>query len=267
MVLTDTHCHLDFSQYDPDRTTVLERAWKAGLKRILVPGIDLRTSMAGIKLAELHKNIYASVGVHPNSALSWINTSLGELERLSEYPKVVAIGEIGLDYFRDRAPKKQQWDVFCRQLDFASKVDLPVIIHTRNSSLGDRSCISDVINILRDWNSNGILRGVVHSYSGNEVEARKLIKLGFFIGITGPITYKNAESLRQLVAKVPLERLLIETDGPFLTPHPHRGKRNEPSFVRFIAERIAEVQNCTWQVVANQTTNNATSLFKWRDVG
>ena len=265
MSLTDTHCHLDFSRYDQDREFVLDRAWDAGLERILNPGIDLQTSSAAVNLARENNRIYAAVGVHPNSTLTWDPYSSSKIESLIRQPKVVAIGEIGLDYYRDRAPKDKQQDILCQQLELAEGFDLPVVVHTRNKSLEDRSCITDLIAILSEWGAKENNCGVVHSYSGNQSEATKLISLGFYIGITGPITYKNARSLRELVSSIPIQRLLIETDGPFLTPHPHRGKRNEPAFVKFVAKKIAEILDCSWEFVADQTSKNAQKLFQWKE--
>lgn len=276
MPLTDTHCHLDFKAFDKDRNGVLARAWEAGLERILVPGVDLASSRAAVKLAQAHPRVYAAVGVHPNSSLTWDEQTLSELERLAAHHKVVAIGEIGLDYYRDRAPHHLQKRVFREQLNLAGRLALPVVVHTRNSSPQDRLCISDVISILAEWcaelradprsKSFAERPGVVHSYSGNEAEAQHLLESDFYIGITGPVTFKNAVELRRVVASIPLERLLIETDGPYLTPHPFRGKRNEPAYVRFVAEKIGEVRNQPPNVVAEKTTANAGYLFRWREV-
>ena len=263
MLFTDTHCHLDFSQFDQDRPAVLERARKAGLVRLLVPGIDMVTSRAALALAEHHPLVFAAVGVHPNSALSWQDSTQKGLQRLASHQRVVAIGEIGLDYYRDRAPKARQLEVFSAQLALARELDLPVVIHTRNASPTDRACISDVISVLSGWEPGVQWRGVVHSYSGDEAEARRLIELGFYIGITGPVTYKNASGLQQLVTRLPLKRILIETDSPFLTPHPFRGKRNEPAYVLKVAEKISDLRQLPLETVASQTSQNAGRLFGW----
>jgi len=263
MNLVDTHCHLDFGHYDKDREIVIERAWARGLTRILVPGVDIPTSQAAIQLAESHSNIYAAVGVHPNSTNSWDKWSLDALEILAAHPKVVAIGEIGLDYYRDKAPRELQREVFLAQLKLARRLDLPVVIHIRNADPGNRACISDVINCLSSHESKLGHPGVVHSYSGNLDEAGYLLSLGFYIGITGPVTFKTASALRTLVASLPLERLLIETDGPFLTPHPQRGKRNEPAYVHYIADKLAEVLNLPLNTIADITSENAARLFCW----
>jgi TatD DNase family protein len=259
MRLTDTHCHLDFRDFADDRAAVLNRAWEAGLERILVPGIDLPTSQAALELADLHPQIYAAVGVHPNRATQWDAHTLEFLEAIAAHPKVAAIGEIGLDFYRDGAPRSLQKQVLREQLRLAGRLDLPVVIHTRNSSPEERSCINAVLEIVAEFSC----RGVLHSFSGNVSEAERTLELGFFIGITGPVTYKNAAELRQVVAVLPLERLLIETDAPFLTPHPHRGQRNEPAYVRFVAEKISEIHKQPPQVVAETTAANARRLFQW----
>jgi TatD DNase family protein len=264
-VLTDTHCHLDFNHYEHDRPFVLNRAWETGLERIMVPGVDLVSSQAAIKVARGDHRIFAAVGVHPNSSLTWNGTIHDAILRLTHHPKVVAIGEIGLDYYRDRAPRSHQKQVFKELLDLAKRRTLPVIIHTRNASADDRRCITDLIEILSEWTPNLEYPGVIHSYSGNIAEAEELIEMGYFLGITGPITYKSAASLREVVESSPLERLLIETDGPFLTPHPHRGKRNEPAYVRYIAEKISEVHHCSVKTVIKQTSLNAQVLFRWKE--
>jgi TatD DNase family protein len=264
-VLTDTHCHLDFNHYEKDLPGVLDRAWEAGLNRILVPGVDLWSSRAAIKVSESDHRINTAVGVHPNSALTWNEGSYRALIQLTHHPKVVAVGEIGLDYYRDRAPKPIQREVFQAQLELAERKELPVVIHTRNASSTDRNCIQDLIDILIAWKPTLRHPGVVHSYSGNEDEAERLLALGYYLGVTGPITYKNASGLRKVIASIPLERLLIETDGPFLTPHPHRGKRNEPAYVQYIANKISEVHQCPLQSVVEKTSLNAATLFRWNE--
>jgi TatD DNase family protein len=261
--LVDTHCHLDFNHYDKDRDAVMERAWHADLNRILVPGIDVTTSRSAVMLADEYPKVFASVGIHPNSALSWDDCSCETLELLAKNPRVVAIGEVGLDYYRDRAPRELQREIFLHQLSLAERLNLPVVIHTRNASLEDRSCIQDVTRILSSRSTGLEHPGVIHSYSGNWVEAEELLGLGFFLGITGPVTYKKARELRKVVEMAPLERLLIETDGPFLPPQPKRGRRNEPAYVKFVAEKIAEVRKISIASVVDATTENAMRLFRW----
>ena len=262
-MLIDTHCHLYFDSYDGDRQAVLTRAGAADVERILAPGIDLVSSRAAVDLAEAHPPVYAAVGVHPNSALTWEPGTLEALRDLLEHDKVVAVGEMGLDYYRDRAPKSIQRRVFRDQLALAGEARLPVILHVRNASPEDRACIDDLLAILEEMRPTLLedRPGVVHSFSGNLDEALKLVELGFFIGITGPVTYPNADGLRRVVGAVPLEHLVIETDGPFLTPQPRRGQRNEPAYVAYVAEKIAETRRVSPKLVAGETTQNAKRLF------
>lgn len=263
--LTDTHCHLYFDSYDEDRAAVLARAWEAGVERILVPGIDLASSRAAITLAEEFPGVYAAVGVHPNSATTWDAASLDALRLLAAHPKVVAIGEIGLDYYRDRAPRNLQHQVFREQVSLAGRLNLPVVVHTRNQSPEQRACLQDVLQTLVEFRSMLPLErpGVVHSFSGNEAEAQAALEAGFYIGFTGPVTFKNAHALRRVVASVSLDRLLIETDAPFLTPHPYRGKRNQPAYVMYIAEQIGQIFDLSLEKVSSATTANARQLFQW----
>ena len=259
MSLTDTHCHLDFYDFDNDRKLVLERAWDIGIIRILIPGIDLPSSRAAIALAEAYQPIFVAVGVHPNSANKWDMRSIGFLDELCSHPKVVAIGEIGLDYYREWTPPALQKRIFIEQLNLASHLNLPVVIHTRNASPEDRDCIADTLDLIAATEVTGVL----HSFSGNIAEAEYAIGLGFYIGITGPVTFNNSVELQKVVASTPLNRLLIETDSPFLSPVPYRGKRNEPGNVRHIAEKIGEIHNKSISTVAKVTTENASRLFNW----
>jgi TatD DNase family protein len=270
-MLTDTHSHLDFRDYKNDLEDVLVRAKGAEVERILNPGVDLQSSQAAVCLAGNHPMVFAGVGVHPNEALSWDDSSPGDMKKLAKHPKVRAIGEIGLDYYRDRSPRKVQEKVFRQQLELATELGLPVIIHTRDGRNRSTLAIQDVINILSQWvnelynQANPLYEnpGVLHSYSGDEEFAQQATDLGFMIGITGPVTYKNAQSLQTVVKSIPLENILIETDAPFLTPHPFRGKRNEPAYVRFVAERIAKIRNTTFEEVASATKKNSKRLFNW----
>jgi TatD DNase family protein len=260
----DTHCHLDFDTFENDRQTVLERAQDSGIVKILNPGIDIVSSREAVSLAEKHAAVYAAVGIHPNDALSWNTNSVRELEELAKHPKVVAMGEIGLDYYRERAPHELQQKIFIQQLTLAAELELPVVIHNREAT-------ADILRILVDWRSE-LSRsqpdlaqnpGVLHSYSGDLLSADIAISLGFKIGFTGPITYKNADGLRQVAASLPLESILIETDAPFLTPQPKRGSRNEPSYVKYVAEKLAELHNLDLETTAQATYANAEKLLKW----
>jgi TatD DNase family protein len=255
MQLTDTHCHLDFDAFDADRSQVIERARAVGVQWIIDPGVDLSSSRAAIRLSETHAGVFAAAGVHPNDALSWDNHTLPELRQMATHPRVVAVGEIGLDYYRDRAPKDVQQRIFRQQLDLAAELGLPVIIHCRNAT-------ADVLRILAEKRAS-TLKGVLHSFSGDQAAAEQALALGFWIGITGPVTFQNAADLQLLVSRLPLENLLIETDAPFLTPHPRRGQRNEPAHVHFVAEKIAALKGLPLQVVAEATTANAARLFDW----
>ena len=263
-MLTDTHCHLDFNRFDQDRSQVLARAWEAGITRVLNPGIDLESSRAAIDLAEANDQIFAAVGVHPNSALAWNENTMAEMEVLARNPKVVAIGEIGLDYYRDRAPRDLQKQVFLMQLDLAASLQLPVVIHNRQS-------MWDMVKILVEWQARLVVEGlplaeqpgVLHSYSDEVEPALRAIEHNFFIGFTGPVTFTNARDLQRVAATLPIEQVLIETDAPFLAPHPFRGKRNEPARVLLVAEKIAELKKQPFNTIARVTTENAARLFHW----
>jgi TatD DNase family protein len=295
-MLTDTHCHLDFNKFDEDREAVLQRALDAGVVRMLVPGLDWESSLAAVRLADSQSELFAAVGYHPTDVEKWEETSYEKLRSLimesgSKLPefqehtptgtrtpglhnKIVAIGEIGIDYYWVKEPVKQahQRDILKRQLQLASEVNKPVVIHMREENdawFGQASI--DLLEIISEWHSR--LRsqdhpladapGVLHSFNGNLETAQKAMNLNFYIGITGPVTYKNAEEKRQIIRRLPLERLLIETDSPFLTPVPMRGKRNEPAFVIYIADKIAEIHTTTREQVDKITTANAARLFGW----
>ena len=288
MKFTDTHCHLDFNKFDEDRQAVIQRAIEAGVTRILIPALGLESSSAVIKLAESHPNLYAALGFHPTELDKWNESSIDNLrslilphpESLSRRErgwgegKIVAIGEIGLDYYwvKESDKRAQQREVLKQQLKLAQEVNRPAVIHMREENdawLGQASI--DLLEILGDWHNE--LRadnhplaekpGVLHSYNGNLETAQQAINLNFYIGVTGPVTYKNAQEKRQIVRQLPLERLLIETDSPFLTPVPQRGRRNEPAFVAYIADKIAEIHMTTREQVAEITTVNAARLFGW----
>lgn len=258
--LIDTHAHLDFRQFDDDRDAVLARAWQAGVTAIVTIGIDLKTSRAAVALAEADERIYATVGFHPHDAKRADDAALAELRDLARHPRVVAIGEIGLDFYRDRSPRDVQRRVFRQQLHIAAELDKPVVVH-------DREAHAETLDILRQWIAASRpepaeYQGVLHCFSGDLALAQAVIELGFFIGVDGPVTYRNAHQLPAIVRALPLDRLLIETDAPFLTPHPHRGQRNEPAYVRLVAEKIADLKNLSPKEVAQATTANAQTLFR-----
>lgn len=253
-MIIDTHCHLDFDRFDADRDEVVARAVEADVARIIVPAVDLDSCAAVLELVDLYESVYAALGVHPNSSSGWQDGWVKRLRELAEHPKVVAIGEIGLDYYRDRAPKAVQRRAMAAQLDLAVDLSLPVIVHNRDSS-------QDVVELLTAAAAAGGLSGVLHSFSAGWDTARAALDLGFYLGFTGPVTYKNAESLRQIVARTPEDRLLVETDAPFLAPQRYRGQRNEPAYVTNVVERIAQVRGVEMTIVAQQTTTNAQRLF------
>lgn len=263
-MLVDTHCHLDFNNFDKDRAQVIERARESGVERMLNPGINLDSSESAVNLAEEYSEVYAAVGVHPNEGMSWEVGTESRLRELANHPKVVAIGEIGLDFYRDRTPQDLQKQIFQKQLDLAADLNLPVIIHTRQS-------LVEVLDILRVWRrglaesqSDLVERpGVLHSFSGELELAQQTSGLNFLIGITGPVTFHNAKELQDLVIRLPLTDLLVETDAPFLTPHPYRGKRNEPTRVKLVAEKIAGLHQEAYNTVTDITTANAARLFGW----
>lgn len=268
-MLTDTHCHLDLDKFDNDRDAVVQRANDAGLTRILIPSLTLDSSRAAVKLAESNPMLFIAIGVHPNDALTWNDETLESLKKIAAISKkIVAIGEIGLDYYWNDAPHDIQQKILKEQLVLAEELNLPVVIHLREKNDAEHGeCSSDLIKILEDWaissKSEKEAKGVLHSFSGSLETAQRAVDLGFYIGVTGPVTYKNADKKRQVIASLPLDRLLIETDAPFLAPIPYRGKRNEPAFVSHIADKIAEVHSRTPQEVAMITTSNATRLFSW----
>jgi TatD DNase family protein len=264
VTLADTHCHLDFEAFEADRQQVLARGLEAGVERILNPGINLTSTRAAIKLAESYPQVFAAAGIHPNEATTWEGNTQSHLRELAQHPKVVAVGEIGLDYYRDRAPRPVQQRIFQEQLDLAAELGLPVVIHNRQAT-------EDVLMLIANWHNKLVSAGsplaerpgVLHSYANGENVARQAIALNFYIGFTGPVTFRNAPELQRVVASLPVDRLLVETDAPFLTPHPHRGQRNEPAYVRLVAEKIAELHQENFARIADRTTANAKRLFDW----
>lgn len=261
-MLIDTHCHLDFARFDGDRDAVLARAAAAGVRRIIIPAIDLDSCRMVLQLAEQHPQLFAAVGVHPNATAVWQDSWLAELRDLAQHEKVVAIGEIGLDYYWDKSPKSTQQRAFALQLDLAAALSLPVIVHNREAS-------ADVVRLLAASPLNGAAQpGVLHSFAADWQTAQQVLAMGFYLGFTGPVTYKKAGELRQIAARVPLDRIVVETDAPFLAPevggHGGRGKRpsrNEPAFVTHVAAQIAGERAMDTAVFARHTTQNARRLF------
>jgi TatD DNase family protein len=260
--LIDTHCHLDFEQFDSDRDRVLELATAAGVTKLINPGTDLPSSrravaLAGaVALAARYDQVFAAVGIHPHEASTFDEETLDELRRLAASPKVVAIGEIGLDYYRDLSPRPQQRAAFGAQLALAAELNLPVIIHQREAA-------QDVMEALKQWRSHapGRSSGVLHAFSGDLAMAKEAVALGFCIGVAGPVTFQNARRLPEIVPQLPVDHLLVETDAPYLTPHPYRGQRNEPSYLPLVARRVAELLGLPLDVLSRQLAENTINLF------
>jgi TatD DNase family protein len=254
-MLIDTHAHLDFPEYDRDREQVIERSFQAGLSGIINIGIDLKTSLASVHLAETHPDIHAVVGYHPHEASRFDAVARHKITALARHEKAVAIGEIGLDYYRNHSPREAQQEAFRQQIRLARTVGLPMVIHIRNA-------YEDARVILTEEQASEI-GGVFHCYSGDEEMAKWAIDQNFFLSFTGVVTYPRNQAL-SIAAAIPADRLLIETDCPFLPPVPYRGERNEPSFVRFIAETIAGARGMAVDELGEITTRNARRLFRVR---
>ncbi len=252
--LVDTHCHLDLPQFDQDRAAVLERARAAGVRRVLLPATDLASSRRVVAMTEQYPALRAAVGVHPNEAGDFSNETVAELRDLAQHPKVDAIGEIGIDLYWQTVSLDKQQQAFRAQLQLATELDRPVIIHDREAHTEVMAGLSEVTP------SAG---AVLHAFSGDESLAQAALAAGFYLGVDGPLTYRKNEALRAVFRAAPLERILIETDAPYLTPQARRGTRNEPAFVRFVAEKLAEVRASTIDLVASATTANAARFFRW----
>ena len=251
-MVIDTHAHLEMEAFDDDREAVLDRAAAAGLTAIITVGTTLPDCEKAVTLAGRYAPVYAAVGVHPHEVKGIDASTYDALRRLAREPKVVAIGEIGLDFFYDLSPREVQLRRFAEQLDLAEELDLPVIIH-------DRDAHAETLGLLRQ--RKGRLRGTLHCFSGDAAMARECIDLGFHLSVAGPVTYRKADQLREVAREIPPERLLIETDAPYLAPQPHRGKRNEPAYVLDTARRLAEIRGITAGELEHLTAANARRLF------
>ncbi len=250
-MIVDSHAHLDFEPFDADRETVILRARAVGVVAVVNVGTDLESSRDSVALAEKYDFIYAAVGIHPHDAKTLTPAVREELRALARHPKVVAVGEIGLDYYRDLSPRPVQRQAFADLLTLAAELDLPVIIHCRDAW-------GDTLAILRDWRGTGVM----HSYSGGPEHLEEVLAMGFSIGLSGPVTYAQAPRLQAVAAAVPLDRLLVETDCPYLTPEPYRGRRNEPAYVWYVAGAVARVRGVTAEGIARATTENAARFFR-----
>jgi len=256
-MLIDTHAHLQNEELVTDLEEILQRAHDAGLEKIVCVGYDLESSEKAVKIASKHQQVYAVVGVHPHDANTLNQEVIARLYDLSQHEKVVAIGEIGLDYYRNLSPREQQIKAFKEQIKLAQELYKPVVIH-------DRDAHQDVLDITKKEKA-GKNEGVMHCYSGHLPLAIEMMKNGFYISLAGPLTFKNAHKTHEVAAKISLERILVETDCPFLTPEPFRGKRNEPAYVKYVAQKLAELRKMSVEKIEYRTNLNAKRVFRIND--
>ena len=250
-MLIDTHCHLDAARFDSDRAAMLARARDNGVARFVTIGCDVDNSRRALGIAATHADVYASVGVHPHEAEKAAPGFVEDLRELSAHPRAVAVGECGLDYYYDHSPREQQQDVFRAQIALAKSLARPLVVHVRDAW-------EDTLRILQE---EGADRGVIHCFTAGPAEAEAALALGFYISIPGIVTFKTAGPLLEVVPTLPDDRYLVETDSPYLAPVPYRGKRNEPAFVRHVAEKVAELRGVSIDVVLEQSGANAQRLF------
>ena len=262
-MFVDSHAHLEMEQFDADREPMIARAREGGIEKIVAIGSGTGPGSldCGIQLAERYEFILATIGIHPHEARLATDSDFQELERLSRRPKVIAWGEIGLDYFYDHSPRELQQQVFLRQMELAGAARLPIVIHCRPSA-GSDDAWGDCLNLLeQNWKAGG-LGGILHCFTGPWIYARRALDLGFMISFAGNITFPKAQPIRDAAMEVPLERMLIETDSPFLAPVPHRGKRNEPVFVKQVARQLGELRGLSPEEIGRQTAANFYNFFK-----
>ncbi|MFB1051085.1 TatD family hydrolase [Paraliobacillus sp. JSM ZJ581] len=253
-MLFDTHVHLNVRQFDQDREEVIERAKEAGVTHMVIVGFDHETIPKAIELAETYEHFYAAVGWHPVDAIDFTEKELKWLEELASHPKVVALGEMGLDYHWDKSPHDVQKEVFRKQIRLAREVNMPIIIHNREAT-------EDIIKILQEEQASEV-GGIMHCYNDDPIYVPACLDMNFYISLGGPVTFKNAKLPKEVAKMVPLDRLLIETDCPFLAPHPNRGKRNEPAYVALVADQIATLRGISAEEVQEATRKNAHHLFR-----
>jgi len=253
-MLFDTHTHLNDQAFQEDREEVLQRALDEGVSLLVNVGYNRTTIPQTLELAEKYDFVYAAVGWHPHDAKDMTDEDLAWIEELADHPKVVAIGEMGLDYYWDNSPREVQKEVFRKQIALAKRVKKPIIIH-------DRDAHRDVVDILREEGASEV-GGVMHCFGGSLDIARECLDLNFYISFGGPLTFKNAKKPKEVASQIPLDRLLIETDSPYLTPHPFRGKRNESSYVKYVAESMAELRGLSYEELCRITMENGKRLFR-----
>jgi TatD DNase family protein len=251
LVLIDTHAHIDYADYDIDRDEVIRSACEQGVRYIINVGSSLQGSLNSAALAQRYPNVYAVVGCHPHDAKDFSDADFSRVRSIAAQPKVVAIGEIGLDYYRNLSPQGRQQDLFAAFIRLSRELNLPAVIHTRQAA-------EDTLRIARQEN---LAKAIVHCFSGDEKFMIDCLDLGFYISFTCNITYKKSQDLRQLVKKAPLDRICLETDAPYLSPEGFRGKRNEPGFVRLLAQAVADIRGLALEDVARATTENAKKFF------
>lgn len=251
-MLIDSHAHLDDERFDLDREYIIENLQKNGIELVVNIGADIHSSKASVELAEKYKNIYAVVGVHPHEVKDMNENSLAEIEKLAKNKKVLAIGEIGLDYHYDNSPRDIQRKRFREQINLAKKLNLPIVVHSREAD-------ADILQILKEESQE--LRAIIHCFSSDRAQLKEYLELGFYIAIGGPVTFKKTDELKEVVKVVPLDKLLLETDAPYLAPTPYRGKRNEPMFVKETAKLIAELRGITLEDLTLQTNKNTKKIF------
>ncbi|MGD0570310.1 MAG: TatD family hydrolase [Candidatus Sulfotelmatobacter sp.] len=266
-MFVDSHAHLDGKQFDSDREQVIARAREAGIEALVAIGNGDGPAQVdcGIRLAEKYDFIYATVGIHPHEARLADEAAYQKMERLAKHPKVIAWGEIGLDYYYDHSPRQIQKEVFTRQMELAAQAKLPIVIHCRPSQASDDAW-EDCLRLMRErWAAKG-LGGILHCFTGTWAQAKDALDLGFMISFAGNLTFPKAQQIRDAALEVPLDRLLIETDSPYLAPVPHRGKRNEPAFVKETARKLGELRRMTAEEVGRQTTRNFYKFFKLTEI-
>lgn len=254
-MMFDTHAHLNDRAFKNDIEGVLTRAADAGVDRVICPGYDLTSSRKAVEIAGKYDNVWAAVGIHPHDAKSLTDEAMAEIRMLAAKPKVIAIGEIGLDFYRDLSPRAVQEQALRSQLRLAKQLGLPVIVH-------DREAGADILRVIEDEGPPDA-GGVMHCFSGDLDQAERVLALGFYLGFAGPVTFGKSRNLREAARSIPIGRLLIETDSPYLTPEPYRGRRtNEPAFVRVVAEKVAEVRGVDLEEIAGATSENTLRLFE-----
>jgi len=257
--LTDTHTHLDAAEFKADRDEVITRARDIDVGTIITVGTGIKSGRCAIELAEQYQDILVAVGIHPHAASTATEADITDLARLTEHPKVVAIGEIGLDFYRNYSPRDNQFRTLQWQLDLAVQLDLPVVIHCRQAH-------DEMLNVLHDWTSQHAERsspGVIHCFMGNTDTTRQYLEMGFYLSLGGYITYPVNRDAHDTIRSIPADRLMVETDCPYLAPQQYRGRRNEPAYVRYTAEELARIRGVPFETLAQETTENARRLFGW----